>query len=231
MALTDDAIARIKDMILTGELSPGDKLPPENDLSEKLGLSRSSLREAVKALETIRVLDVRRGDGTYVTSLEPALLKESVAFMVDLSRDSSVLELLEVRRILEASAASLAAQAISTEQLALLHKEIDDVDVESAENLVEHDLNFHALIAEASGNSYLASLLSGLNSRTVRARVWRALTEQDAVARTLAEHRAIADALANHDADLARALTIVHVSGVEHWLRRSLPAKPERPGS
>jgi GntR family transcriptional repressor for pyruvate dehydrogenase complex len=136
-----------------------------------------------------------------------------------------VLELLEVRRILEASAASLAAQVISPEQLALLHTEIDDVDVDSAESLIEHDLNFHALIAEASGNSYLASLLSGLNSRTVRARVWRALTQEDAVAQTLAEHRAIVDALTNRDAELARALTIVHVSGVEHWLKRSLPGK------
>ena len=106
MAVTDEAILKIKDMILSGELAPGDRLPPEQQLSERLGLSRSSLREAVKALEVIRVLDVRRGDGTYVTSLEPQLLLEAMSFVVDLHDDSSVLEIFAVRRILEPAAAA-----------------------------------------------------------------------------------------------------------------------------
>ena len=71
MPVTDVAIDKIKDMIITGELAPGDRLPKEAELAQHLGLSRSSLREAVKALCLIRVLDVRQGDGTYVTSLEP----------------------------------------------------------------------------------------------------------------------------------------------------------------
>src|SRR5690625_4801358 len=95
-------------MILSGELKPGSRLPPEKELSERLGLSRNSLREAVKALEVVRVLDVRRGDGTYVTSLEPGLLMEAVAFVVDLHHDDSVLDFLAVRRLLEPSAAALA---------------------------------------------------------------------------------------------------------------------------
>src|SRR5699024_833226 len=87
VAVTDEAIGKIKDMIHSGELRPGSRLPPEKELSERLGLSRNSLREAVKALEVVRVLDVRRGDGTYVTSLEPGLLMEAVAFVVDLHHD------------------------------------------------------------------------------------------------------------------------------------------------
>ena len=79
MAVTDEAIEKIKAMIVAGELAPGDRLPPEKELSERLGLSRNSMREAVKALEVIRVLDVRRGDGTYVTSLEPHLLLEAIS--------------------------------------------------------------------------------------------------------------------------------------------------------
>lgn len=100
--MTDEAIHKIKEMILSGELRPGDRLPPEKALSESLGLSRNSMREAIKALEVIRVLDVRRGDGTYVTSLEPRLLLEAMSFFVDLQDDSSVLELFAVRRILDA---------------------------------------------------------------------------------------------------------------------------------
>ena len=123
MAVTDEAILRIKEMILAGELAPGDRLPPEKELSERLGLSRSSLREAVKALEVIRVLDVRRGDGTYVTSLEPRLLLEAMTFVVDLHDDNSILELFAVRRILEPAAAGLAAARITELDVAALQAE------------------------------------------------------------------------------------------------------------
>jgi GntR family transcriptional regulator, transcriptional repressor for pyruvate dehydrogenase complex len=78
VAVTDEAIDRIKEMIVSGELHPGDRLPREADLAERLGLSRSSLREAVRALALIHVLDVRQGDGTYVTSLEASRLLEAM---------------------------------------------------------------------------------------------------------------------------------------------------------
>src|SRR5579859_595673 len=77
VAVTDEAIEKIKAMIVSGALRAGDKLPREADLATELGLSRSSLREAVRALALVNILDVRRGDGTYVTSLEPRLLLEA----------------------------------------------------------------------------------------------------------------------------------------------------------
>src|SRR5216110_524601 len=104
-------------MIVTGELGPGDRLPKEADLAERLGLSRNSLREAVKALSLIRVLDVRQGDGTYVTSLEPNLLLDAMSFVVDFHRDDTVLEFLEVRRILEPAATALAALHMSDDDI------------------------------------------------------------------------------------------------------------------
>jgi GntR family transcriptional repressor for pyruvate dehydrogenase complex len=221
MAVTDEAILKIKGMILSGELSPGDRLPPETELSERLGLSRSSMREAVKALEVIRVLDVRRGDGTYVTSLEPRLLLEAMTFVVDLHGDDSVLELFAVRRILEPAAAALAATHMSTAERAGLYDQINSVDAStSVEALVTHDLEFHSAVAAGSGNSYLATLIDSLSSDTMRARIWRGLTQDNAVKRTLDEHLAIADALANGDAELARSLTVTHIYGVEQWLRR-----------
>jgi GntR family transcriptional repressor for pyruvate dehydrogenase complex len=220
VAVTDEAILRIKEMILRGELAPGSRLPPEKELSERLGLSRSSMREAVKALEVIRVLDVRRGDGTYVTSLEPRLLLEALSFVVDLHGDASVLELFAVRRILERAAAGMAAARVDAEDVARFRELIGMVDESSdVEGLVAHDLEFHHAVAAAAGNSYLSTLLDSLSTETVRARIWRGLTQENAVARTLAEHRGIVDALAQHDVELAQALVTAHVSGVEQWLR------------
>jgi GntR family transcriptional repressor for pyruvate dehydrogenase complex len=220
--VTDEAILRIKEMLLSGQLGPGDRLPPEKELSEELGLSRNSLREAVKALALIRVLDVRRGDGTYVTSLEPRLLLEAMTFVVDLHQDGSVLDLFQVRRILEPAAAAMAARKASPADIDRLEAILAEVDAEpSVEDLVAHDLKFHGFITDLSGNPYLSSLLESLSGSTLRARIWRGLTEENSVERTLAEHRAIVDAMASGDADLVRSCITVHISGVERWLEQS----------
>ncbi|MDH6182352.1 GntR family transcriptional repressor for pyruvate dehydrogenase complex [Microbacteriaceae bacterium SG_E_30_P1] len=230
MAVTDEAILKIKGMIIRGELGPGDRLPPEKELSEHLGLSRSSLREAVKALEVIKVLDVRRGDGTYVTSLDPRLLLEAISFVVDLHDDNSILELFAVRRILEPAAAALAATRMSPEAVEGLREQIGSVDSHTdVEGLVAHDIEFHAAIAALSGNGYLATLIESLSGGTIRARVWRGLTQENAIERTLAEHRSIVEALAIGDARLAESLSIVHVSGVENWLRAWSDEKADIP--
>ncbi|MEU6536630.1 FadR/GntR family transcriptional regulator [Streptomyces sp. NPDC047000] len=222
MAVTDAAILKIKNMIVSGELAPGSRLPPEKELSESLGLSRNSLREAVKALEVIRVLDVRRGDGTYVTSLEPRLLLEAMSFVVDLHQDDSILEILAVRRMLEPQVTALACRSITDARLDEIEKQLADVGEDAdVESLVAHDIAFHQLIAEAAGNAYLTTLLDSLSSHTVRARVWRGITEGGSVARTIGEHRSILEAVRHRDAELAQALMIAHVSGVEHWLRKA----------
>src|SRR5690242_5977561 len=127
MALTDEAIEKIKEMIVSGDLRPGDRLPKEADLAERLGLSRNSLREAVKALSLINVLDVRQGDGTYVTSLEPRLLLDAMTFVVEFHRDDTVLEFFEVRRILEPAATAMAALAMTDRQVADLRALPDEL--------------------------------------------------------------------------------------------------------
>jgi GntR family transcriptional regulator, transcriptional repressor for pyruvate dehydrogenase complex len=223
VAVTDEAILRIKEMIVAGQLRPGDRLPPEKELSEELGLSRNSLREAVKALELIRVLDVRRGDGTYVTSLSPSLLLDAMSFIVDVHQDASVLELLEVRRILEPAAAALAAPRVTPEDIAHLRELLGRVDESTpVDDLVAQDIVFHRTVSALSGNAYLTRLLDTLSGSTLRARVWRGLTEEGALARTLTEHRAIVDALEAGDPALVEAQLLVHVSGVARWLRQAL---------
>ena len=223
MSLTDDAINKIKMMIVSGELRPGDRLPRESDLAERLGLSRNSLREAVRALSLIHVLDVRQGDGTYVTTLEPSLLLDAMAFVVDFHSDDTVLQFFEVRRILEPAAAAMAASAMTGEEIADLGALLDELGpAPTVEQLVSNDIEFHRRIAVGSGNAVLCSLIEGLSGPTQRARIWRGLTQHDAVARTLDEHRMIRDAIAGRQPEIARAWATVHVAGVEQWLRRAL---------
>lgn len=208
-------------MITRGDLKPGDRLPRESDLAARIGLSRNSLREAVRALTLIRILETRQGDGTYVTSLEPDLLLESVGFVADLHQDLA--QILEVRRILEAAATTLAAQHISDAELGALAELVAAMDATAGvEALVENDLAFHRTVAAASGNVVLASLLESLSTRTSRARVWRGLTQAGAIEQTRTEHRAIYQALAERRADLAASLMTVHIAGVEAWLELAL---------
>src|SRR6266700_1814870 len=123
--VTDEAIERIRQIIMSGEWGPGTRLPREADLAARLGLSRNSLREAVRALSLARVLEVRQGDGTYVSSLEPGELLEPTLSATHLLQGRTVLELFEVRRMLEPEAAAMAALRADAEVVGALRAELD----------------------------------------------------------------------------------------------------------
>src|SRR6202521_5228997 len=158
-SVTEGAIDRIRELIVSGSWGPGDRLPKESELAAQLGLSRNSLREAVRALSQLRVLEVRQGDGTYVSSLEPDLLLESTGFVSHLLLGDTAVELYEVRRILEAAAASLASARIDDEGKLELGRSLERMrQAQGVEELVEADVAFHAVIAKAAGNTVLTSL-------------------------------------------------------------------------
>ena len=224
MSVTDDAITSIRHMILTGELAPGDRLPPEADLAANLGLSRTSLREAVRALTMLGVIDTRQGDGSYITGLGPELLLGALGLAVDLQREDAIPDLIAVRRILEPAATALAATRVTAVDLEQIHSYIrSDLDYDQVGEYFELDWEFHHAIARAAGNPLLSVLLDGLAAPTVRMRIWRGQTLPGVLERTLDEHRLIADALDAHDADLAYAAATVHIAGVEAWVRTLKP--------
>jgi GntR family transcriptional repressor for pyruvate dehydrogenase complex len=227
--LTDAAIQKLREMIISGRYPSGARLPPEAELAAELGLSRNTAREAVRALSSARVLDVRRGDGTYVTSLRPELLLEGIAFAVEVMHEESGLELLEVRRILEPAATALAASKISAEAVQELGETLarmreSDTDLEE---FVRRDSEFHARIAAASDNQTLASMLNGVSSHAFRARVWQGIIDTEAIARTIFEHHRILDAVASGDVELARAMALAHVATTEEFMRRMLVVRHE----
>jgi GntR family transcriptional repressor for pyruvate dehydrogenase complex len=220
---TEAAIERMSEMIASGALVPGARLPREVELASRLGASRNTVREAVRALVTARVLDVRRGDGTYVTSLRPELLLEGIAFAADLMQPDFTVELVEVRRILEPAATRLAARRIDDPTLASLSGILASMrEARSPEELVRHDAEFHGQVAATSGNATLVSMLAGVSGRTVRARVWRSIVDDVAITETFAQHEDIYAALAARDAPLAEAASLIHVATTESWVRRVL---------
>jgi GntR family transcriptional repressor for pyruvate dehydrogenase complex len=223
MSVTTEAIEKIKGMILSGELRPGDKLPRESELGERLAISRSSLREAVRALAALNVLESRQGDGTYVTSLTPEVLLEVIGFGIELVNDPSLLEIFQVRRFLETGATAAAAKSITDEELAALRDCMTRMDrADSVEELVRADEDFHRIVTGATRNSVLIALMENLSSRTVRARLWRGQMERGAVERTKQWHHAILDGLEARDPESARAADLMHLAEGESWLRRAL---------
>jgi len=221
--VTEGAIEKIRERIVSGAWGPGDRLPKESELAAELGLSRNSLREAVRALSQLRVLEVRQGDGTYVSSLDPDLLLESTGFISHLLLGDSEIELYEVRRILEAAAAALAASRIDAQEKQDLAHDLQLMrEARNVEELVEADVAFHATIAKAAGNSVLTSLLASLATRTMRARLWHGREADGALDETRNEHRRIYEAIMAGDPDLARAAAAAHIASSERWLKGQL---------
>ena len=144
---------------------------------------------------------------------------------MDFHRDDTVLEFLEVRRILEPAATSLAALRMPEKDKAELGSLLDGVTVDSpVDKFVAVDLEFHKRIALGACNSVLASLVENMSLPTARARVWRGMTEPRALERTINEHHAIHWAITAGDATLARSWATVHIAGIEAWLREALAA-------
>ena len=139
---------------MSGEFKAGSKLPREQDLAAKLGLSRNSLREAVRALALIGVLDSRVGDGTYVTSLDADLLLTGMGFVGELLDGSTLLEVHQVRRILEPVATGLAATRLTEEDFLALQACLEQMEeAETTQAFIDADTEFHRIIVLAAGNA------------------------------------------------------------------------------
>lgn len=226
-SLTDVAIDEIKRMIVAGRLRPGDRLPREQDLAELLGLSRGTLREAVRALTAMKVVDVRRGDGTYVTSLAPELMLEALNFVVDLHRDDTMLHFLEVRAFIEPESTARAAMHADEDLLRTLAELVAEADQLSRADEVDHerlmtnDQRFHAAVNTAGGNPVAAAILAATAGVTSRARIARSV-EISAELTTVDDHRAIYEAIRAGDPARARLRAAMHIARTEDWVRQQL---------
>ena len=230
MSVTTKAIDKIRQMIANGELGPGDRLPPELELAAKLGVSRGSLREAVRALSQINVLDVRRGDGTYVTSLEPSELLEGLTFAVELLQASGLNEVIEVRRLLFPPAAGLAATRVTEAQLERMRAVLQALEVaDDAEQIASLHREFQGIVGEATGNASLSSILRALQLRGEHVR--RTWLNSDPTIRdiALAHQKLLLDAFERGDAEMARSIATIQVDQRQRWVQQLLHRQTPEP--
>ncbi|NYI42655.1 FadR/GntR family transcriptional regulator [Demequina lutea] len=238
MSRPDHVVDGITQMILDGELTPGDRLPVEKELAARLDVSRGSLREGVRALSVLGVVESRQGDGTYVTTLDPSLLVAPLGLVIELQSAGHALPVHAVRRVLETEAAGLAASNAGESQSALGRASAaleDAADVLAGspggasadvdhERLLQADIAFHRAIADAAGNPVLAALIEALAGRTARHRLWRGIADAGADQRTQHEHEAVLAAVTDGDPERAKVRMATHLLEVEDFLRaRSEP--------
>jgi GntR family transcriptional repressor for pyruvate dehydrogenase complex len=223
---------RLLSLISERQLRPGDRLPAERELAAAMQVSRPSLREALRALAMVNIVEIRQGSGTYISSLKPELLVEHLDFVFALD-DSTFTELLEARQMLEPSIAGAAAVHATQEDLARLRAcieraaaAVDDVDA-----FLEADLELHAIITAAAHNQIMARFMASLTRLGMASRS-RTVALPGVRARSLHEHQMLVDALLRRDASAASAimqehLQHIHATLVESTAHEGAEIKPE----
>lgn len=208
----------IQDMIVSEEIRPGDRLPVEPALAERFGVSRSSLREGVRALVAMGILETRQGSGTTVTSLDPHLLLRPLVFWASIQGGKSSHDLHTVRRALEVESAAAAAASRTEADIdrlrSILERAEPAIRTMNHEAAMAADLDFHLQLAKISGNPILVALLEALSQPTLRMRMWQSLHSGGRLETTHQEHHAILNAVLARDSVSAHAAMYTHLAQV-----------------
>lgn len=160
----EQVIEQIKNMIIDGTLKKGDRLPSERELVESLEVSRTSVREAIRALQIMGLIECRQGEGNFIRQNFENTLLEPISIMFML-QESNPEEVLEVRKIIEVETAALAVSRITAKQLNELKNIADSFKTCRNENInVKYDKEFHYKIAKASGNLLIINILNAMSS-------------------------------------------------------------------
>ncbi|MEX1018878.1 MAG: FadR/GntR family transcriptional regulator, partial [Litorilinea sp.] len=217
-AIAEAIVESLLSLIRERELRPGDKLPAERELAAMMQVSRPSLREALRALAIMNVIEIRQGDGTYVSSLKPELLMSHLDFVFSLT-DSAFLELFQARKVLEPGIVAMAAERVTDAEIVALeecvHRSIALVDDHPA--FLEADVEMHELIAKAAKNSILAQFMASI-SQLGKVSRRRTVALPGVTRQSVQDHTAIVEALKQRDPAAARAAMLHHLRNVEREL-------------
>lgn len=220
----EEIVDQLKALIFKGNLKPGDKLPAERELSERLGVSRASVREALTALEAMGILDIRPGEGTFVRQTSQSSTIEPLAWVLAVERNP-VAQLMEVRRVLEVEAAGFAALRVTERQLADIEEALKSMKeaAEKKELAVDYDLKFHYAIARATQNTVLLRIMNtvaDIMHKTFRDGRQRLYDSPGMAEQIIQEHYSILKAIKNRQPEDARRCMLEHLNNVETGLEK-----------
>ena len=212
--LYESVIEQIMDLIKNKELKPGDKLPPERELAEKLSISRGSLREAFRVLESRGLIKSKPGGGRFIREVRENGFTDTESIILSLKK-SSILELLEAREIFEVKIAEVAAQRATTEDIELIEKALDKTNKEEISNgkKTKSDTEFHLAIARASRNFVFVNIMQlhlDLLKET-REKTWQIPGRRE---EQQEEHWAIFQAIKEHNSKKASEAMLRHLRSI-----------------
>ncbi len=212
---------RLLDFFTSGSIQPGQRLPPERQLAQSMGVGRSAIREALAALEVLGIVDVRPGSGTYLRGRISELLPQTLSWGMLLG-EPKTRELIGVRHGLEVQAARLAAPVITAEALEEMTEQlvIMESNQSNFDTFVSADMKFHQTLAASADNTLLDEILQSVRS-LIRVWVERALNDSEHAQITCNEHRLILDALRERDAEGAAAAMSQHMDSAGRRLTSS----------
>ncbi|HUQ42332.1 MAG TPA: FadR/GntR family transcriptional regulator [Candidatus Limnocylindrales bacterium] len=214
-------VEQIEALLEKGELHPGDQLPAERTLADQFQVSRASVREALRTLELLGIVETRAGGGTFVRQVAPDDLARPLQSLI--ARGHTLHDVIEFRGVVEPAIAALAATNITTDQLGELRELLaaQERKVAAGESYADADTRFHEVIGDAAGNELLTTMLGVIWDVLRASREQWLLTNTRAHA-SLEAHHAIYEALAKHDAEAARKASAEHIKAVGEGILKLL---------
>lgn len=222
----DLIISQIRDLISSGHIKPGEKLPPERKLAEHLGVSRSQVREAINKLQFYGILKVLPQSGTIVTGLGITALEGLISDILRIDK-ADFKSLVDTRVLLEKEAARLAAIHRTPDDLVQLSNALHlyELKLESGEQAIEEDLLFHIKIAEASKNSVLKSLMLIITPDIVKSFINLKVCDERKIRKTIQEHRNILNSISEQDSKGAGNAMDLHLQDIQGFSKSYNPKK------
>lgn len=211
----EEIVVKVKHMIEKGRLHYGDQLPSERELAELFKVSRSSVREALRSLETQGYLESRQGDGTYIARQPVESLVNPLATVIFTEKDGQM-ELFEMRRLIEPQLAYLAAERATPEEIVMLGKalELQEAAFAKGESGTEVDKTFHYILAKAARNKVILRIIDNVMDLLAESRD-KYLQVEGRPEKSLARHREILNAIRSGDRELAAQVMLEHLEDIE----------------
>lgn len=218
--ITELVVRRIKELLESGDLKAGSRLPPERELAEMLGISRPSLRTALKALSVMGIIRAKPGAGTFIAEAIPEIFLEPMQFMALINK-TALDEIFEARLIIESALAELAAEKATKEDLQAIEIELEGMygNMNNPEAFFEHDLRFHHVIAQASKNHVMSGIMETLVQMLYQMRR-KTIARTRGMEEAIEFHRKIYNSIKRHDSKGARKLMSDHLRNAKQGLER-----------